>query len=87
MNAVERDTLKPKKKESMYRKLGFIYTEEVLVVVLLRSLPSCLPGTPRAAKAPRHAGICAVTLVTRSYVFSMGPVNYLNTCTMMEIND
>jgi len=48
IDAVVRGTLKLRKEQSIYRKLGFIYTKEVLwllFAVLFAKLfaPSCLP--------------------------------------------
>jgi hypothetical protein len=65
IDAVVRETLKLERKQSIYRKLGFIYTKEVLWLFaagpFVKLLPRCLLETPRALKASRHAGMCAVT--------------------------
>ena len=57
IDAVERDTLNPEKKESMYRKLGFIYAEEVLWLLFATQFAKLLfardPQGPCFARSPR----------------------------------
>ena len=53
IDAVVRGTLNLEKKKSIYRKLGFIYTKEVLWLLFAALFAKLFAETPRALKALR----------------------------------
>ena len=66
VDAEVRGTLKLKRKQSIYRKLGFIYTKEVLwllfAALFAKLFAKLFAETPRALKALRLLGTQACAL-------------------------